>query len=153
MPGRAHAPSIDSISLLLVTSDFKTSKSCGDIPARWPIGSRSGHTPPSGPRSCLTGHFRLTAACGEYRERFGAWPTEGEIDQGEFDWLKRAFTPEDFDKLQQRLPLRAVEEDLALRVTGSEGTIAYDGSDGWNLADEARRWLGVEPTQHPEDDT
>jgi hypothetical protein len=67
--------------------------------------------------------------------------------------LKRAFTPEDFDKLQQRLPLRAVEEDLALRVTGSEGTIAYDGSDGWNLADEARRWLGVEPTQHPEDDT
>lgn len=69
--------------------------------------------------------YRLSAACGEYRERFGAWPAEAALDPAIVENLRWLLTAGDLETLNARLRLTANrgDQDPPIRVSGPEGTV------------------------------
>jgi len=94
--------------------------------------------------------IRLCGAINGFRVRYNRWPTRVRMWKMIVDDLRdNLFTPESFDKLQEKLEL--VVDDRAGHIAEDGTGRSYDyGNEGFPKSkpdSDARHWLGIEPDQ------
>lgn len=95
---------------------------------------------------------RLRIACAAYRRRFGSWPSVARIGAMEFRNIAHLLDSRDFELLASRLMVCS-RATGGMSVEGTEGIVQYGSHDEVDPSDvdEARRWLGVEPSGQDHD--